>query len=219
MQSSQEHFQKLVELMDTLRGPDGCPWDREQTHETLKAMLIEESYEVLEALDGASPEALCDELGDLLLQIIFHSVIAKERGEFDIYDVCKTIYDKMIRRHPHVFGSVDFKNTEELLKGWEEIKRKEKAEQGLEENRKALLEALPAQLPAMHTTYQMSAKSARVGFDWPSLEAIRDKVLEEFKELQVAACGGNEEAIRKWVISSLQPSTWPGIYRLTQRPH
>ena len=101
------HFRKLVELMDTLRGPGGCPWDREQTPETLKAMLIEESYEVLEALDWSSPEALCDELGDLLLQIVFHSRIAKERREFDIDDVCRTIHEKMVRRHPHIFRGID----------------------------------------------------------------------------------------------------------------
>ena len=193
------HFHKLVELMDTLRGPGGCPWDREQTPETLKAMLIEESYEVLEALDWSSPDALCDELGDLLLQIVFHSRIAKERGEFDIDDVCRTIHQKMVRRHPHVFGQARFESSEELLRAWERIKAGEKKERGQCEERKSLPETLPDRLPAIYATYQMSAKAARVGFDWPSLESVGDKVMEEFQELADAVRNGNETDIREEV--------------------
>ena len=191
------HFRKLVELMDTLRGPGGCPWDREQTPETLKAMLIEESYEVLEALDWSSPAALCDELGDLLLQIVFHSRIAKERGEFDIDDVCRSIHQKMVRRHPHVFGQARFESSEELLREWERIKAGEKKDRGQCEERKSLLETLPDRLPAIYATYQMSAKAARVGFDWPSLEAVGDKVMEEFQELANAVRKGNDTDIRE----------------------
>ena len=193
------YFRKLVELMDTLRGPGGCPWDREQTPETLKAMLIEESYEVLEALDWSSPDALCDELGDLLLQIVFHSRIAKEKGEFDIDDVCRTIHQKMVRRHPHVFGQARFESSEELLRAWERIKAGEKKERGQCEERKSLLETLPDRLPAIYATYQMSAKAARVGFDWPSLESVGDKVMEEFQELVDAVRQGNETDIREEV--------------------
>lgn len=193
------HFQKLVELMDTLRGPDGCPWDREQTPETLKAMLIEESYEVLEALDWSSPDALCDELGDLLLQIVFHSRIAKERGEFDIDDVCRAIHEKMVRRHPHVFGQARFDTSSELLKEWERIKANEKADRDRNENRKSLLESLPDRLPAVYAAYQISAKAARVGFDWPSLEALGEKVMEELRELADACRKGNEAEVREEV--------------------
>ena len=193
------HFQKLVELMDTLRGPDGCPWDREQTPETLKAMLIEESYEVLEALDWSSPEALCDELGDLLLQIVFHSRIAKERGEFDIDDVCRSIHEKMVRRHPHVFGQARFETSGELLREWERIKASEKPERDQDHKRKPLLESLPDRLPAIYATYQISAKAARVGFDWESLEALGEKVMEEFQELADARYRGDEAAVREEV--------------------
>ena len=193
------YFRKLVELMDTLRGPGGCPWDQEQTPETLKAMLIEESYEVLEALDWSSPAALCDELGDLLLQIVFHSRIAKERGEFDIDDVCRSIHEKMVRRHPHVFGTARFESSGELLREWERIKAGEKGDRDQNEERKALLDALPDRLPAIYATYQMSAKAARVGFDWPSLEALGGKVLEEFQELAVAVRERNEAEIKEEV--------------------
>ena len=193
------HFRQLVELMDTLRGPGGCPWDQEQTPETLKAMLIEESYEVLEALDGSSPAALCDELGDLLLQIVFHSRIAKERGEFDIDDVCRSIHQKMVRRHPHVFGKVRFESSDELLREWERIKAGEKADRGQGGERGSLLDSLPDRLPAIYATYQMSAKAARVGFDWPSLKALGDKVSEEFQELTAAVRERNETEIREEV--------------------
>lgn len=193
------HFRKLVELMDTLRGPGGCPWDQEQTPETLKAMLIEESYEVLEALDWSSPAALCDELGDLLLQIVFHSRIAKERGEFDIDDVCRSIHQKMVRRHPHVFGQAHFESSGELLRAWEQIKAGEKVDRGQDEERNALLDSLPDRLPAIYAAYQMSAKAARTGFDWPNLEAVGEKVAEEFQELAAAVRKRDESEIREEV--------------------
>ena len=193
------HFRKLVELMDTLRGPGGCPWDQEQTPETLKAMLIEESYEVLEALDWSSPAALCDELGDLLLQIVFHSRIAKERGEFDIDDVCRCIHQKMVRRHPHVFGQARFDSSGELLREWERIKAGEKEDRGQDEERRSLLDSLPDRLPAIYAAYQVSAKAARVGFDWPTLEALGDKVSEEFQELADAVRTRDEAGVREEV--------------------
>ncbi|MFB3068457.1 MAG: MazG nucleotide pyrophosphohydrolase domain-containing protein, partial [Acidobacteriota bacterium] len=109
------YFQKLLDLMDTLRGPEGCPWDKEQTRETLKPLLVEEAFEVLEALDGSDSAELCEELGDLLFQVIFHSRIAQEKGEFDIHDVCRRSYEKMVRRHPHVFGDEHYRDSAELL--------------------------------------------------------------------------------------------------------
>jgi len=192
-------FDKLVELMDTLRDPGGCPWDRDQTRETLKPMLIEESYEVLEALDKSDPRELCEELGDLLFQIIFHSRIAKEKGEFDAYDVCRRVYEKMVRRHPHIFGTATYQDARELLKHWEDIKAAEKQAAGRVNDRESMLDGIPANLPALYTTYQVSAKASRVGFDWPDIRQIRDKFLEEFSELESAAEQGDGEKVKEEV--------------------
>lgn len=197
---TRNYFDKLVELMDRLRGPGGCPWDREQTRETLKPMLIEEAYEVLEALDHEDPDELCEELGDLLFQIIFHSRIAQERGEFDAHDVCRRVYEKMVRRHPHVFGEARFDTSEELLRNWEDFKRKEKAAGGKPvESDRSLLDGIPAGLPQIYRSYQMGAKASRVGFDWSDLDGLQDKLLEEFQELKRAQAAGDEERIREEV--------------------
>ncbi len=185
--------------MDILRGPGGCPWDREQTRETLKPMLIEESYEVLEALDKADPQELCEELGDLLFQIIFHSRIAKEKGEFDAYEVCRRVHEKMVRRHPHIFGTASYQDARELLKHWEDIKAAEKEAAGRVNDRESMLDGVPANLPALYTTYQVSAKASRVGFDWPDIRQIRDKFLEEFSELEAALQQKNEERVKEEV--------------------
>ena len=196
---NREYFHKLVELMALLRSPEGCPWDKEQTRETLKPMLIEEAYEVLEALDGNAPQELCDELGDLLFQIVFHGRIAEEKSEFDVYDVCRSVYEKMVRRHPHVFGKASFANTKELLSQWEEIKAQESPGKGVSSERRSALSAIPGRLPAVYAAYQVSAKAARVGFDWPTLEAIRDKFLEEFEELQEAVQENDRLKVREEV--------------------
>ena len=199
MDQGVDYFEKLVELMDTLREPGGCPWDREQTRETLKPMLIEEAHEVLEALDGDNPDELCEELGDLLFQVIFHSRIAKEREEFDAREVCRRVYEKMVGRHPHVFGDASFEDSQELLKHWEEIKAAEKKNSGSETNRKSLLDGIPQTLPAAYAAYQMTAKASRVGFDWPAIEGIRDKFLEEFRELQEALQQAQEKQVQEEV--------------------
>ena len=199
MNPTQNHFQKLVELMDLLRSPQGCPWDREQTRETLKPMLVEEAFELLEALDETDADGLCEELGDVLFQILFHSRIAQELGEFDIDDVCCRLHEKMVRRHPHVFEGRSFRDSQELLKNWEEIKVAEREAAGRQVSRESLLDGIPEKLPALYRTYQMSAKAARVGFDWESVEGIRDKFLEEFEELQVALQQGNAEKIKEEV--------------------
>ena len=193
------YWGKLVELMDVLRSPQGCPWDREQTRETLKPMLIEEAYEVLEALDGDDPEELCEELGDLLFQVIFHSRISKERKEFDSEDVCRRIYEKMVGRHPHVFGDASFADTQELLKNWEDLKAAEKESSGRKYDRRSLLEGIPDKLPAIYMAHQISAKAARVGFDWPELGGIREKVEEEFQELDDALQSGDARRIQEEV--------------------
>ncbi len=193
------YWRKLVELMDTLRSPDGCPWDIEQTPETLKPMLIEEAYEVLEALDGDDQQELCEELGDLLFQVVFHSRIAKERGTFDSEDVCRRIYEKMVGRHPHVFGSERFADSQELLRNWEDLKAAEKKAAGKRDERKSLLDGIPDRLPAMYKANQISAKAARVGFDWPDLQGIMAKVQEEFVELEAAISEGDEKRVQEEV--------------------
>lgn len=185
--------------MDTLREPGGCPWDREQTRETLKPMLIEEAHEVLEALDSEDPDEICEELGDLLFQVIFHSRIGKERNEFDAYEVCRRVYKKMVGRHPHVFGDVSFTDSQELLKHWEDIKAAEKRKSGTGKAKASLLDGIPESLPALYTTYQMTSKASRVGFDWEQIEGIRDKFLEEFDELKEALEAQNQERTKEEV--------------------
>ncbi|RPJ61642.1 MAG: nucleoside triphosphate pyrophosphohydrolase [Acidobacteria bacterium] len=199
MTDKKDYFHKLIELMDVLRSPEGCPWDREQTRETLKPMLIEESYEVLEALDSQDPGELCEELGDLLFQVVFHCRIAKERGEFDADEVCRRVYEKMVRRHPHVFGDARYQDAQELLKHWEDIKAAEQAQAGRTKEKKSLLDGIPPDLPALYAGYQISAKASRVGFDWPNLQGIKDKVVEEFQELEAAVEEQDPERIREEV--------------------
>lgn len=199
MAETTDYFSKLLELMATLRGPHGCPWDREQNRETLKPMLVEETWEVLEALDGDQPDALCEELGDLLFQIVFHCQIAQERGEFDAQEVCRRLYEKMVARHPHVFGDREIRDSRELLRNWEEIKASQQASAGKNHARKSLLDGVPAGLPAVYRAYQVTAKAARVGFDWPDLEGLRAKLMEEFDELQAARQQGDPRKIKEEV--------------------
>ena len=199
MNQKEDYFHKLLELMETLRGPNGCPWDREQTRETLKPLLVEEAYEVLEALDGSNPEELCEELGDLLFQVVFHSSIAKEQKEFDIHDVCRRSFDKMVGRHPHVFGDASYKDSGELLKHWEDIKTAEKEKAGQKVTRESILDGIPDKIPALYGAYQTSSKAARVGFDWENLEGIRDQFLAEFEELQAAIQEDDESKIKEEV--------------------
>jgi tetrapyrrole methylase family protein / MazG family protein len=194
-----DFFAKLVELMAILRGPAGCPWDREQDRETLKPMLVEEAWEVLEALDGEDPDALCEELGDLLFQVVFHCQIAQERGEFDAQEVCRRVYEKMVARHPHVFGDREIRDSRELLRNWEEIKATQQAATGRTKHRNSLLDGIPEGLPAIYQAYQATSKAARVGFDWPDLEGLREKLLEEFDELQEARREGDPRKVKEEV--------------------
>lgn len=173
-------FQKLLEIMSTLRSENGCPWDKEQTRESLKPFLIEETYEVLDALDEGDPEKIKEELGDLLFQIVFHCQIAKEKGEFDIDEVIKKIIDKMIARHPHVFGEEKFETSEEVLKQWEERKREEG------KLRESILEGIPKELPSLLRAQRLQARAARVGFDWKRVEDVIEKLEEELHEFKVA---------------------------------
>ena len=166
--------------MAALRSENGCPWDKEQTRDSLKPFLVEEAYEVLEALDEDNPENLKEELGDLLFQIIFHSQIAKERGEFTMDDVIKKISEKMISRHPHVFGSERFETSQEVLKQWDERKKEEG------KLRESLLEGVPKELPSLLRAHRLQSRAAKVGFDWKRVEDVFGKLDEEIEEFRTA---------------------------------
>jgi MazG family protein len=181
-----EKFERLVEIMATLRGPNGCPWDKEQDFNSLKPMLVEEVYEVFEAIENNDFDGVSEELGDLLLHVVFHACLGKEAGHFDINTVIDKISEKLVRRHPHVFGNETAGTAEEVIKKWEAIKAKEK-EQKLNSRspeQRSLLEGIPSKLPAIHEAHQISSRAARVGFDWPDLEGIFDKLQEEVRELK-----------------------------------
>jgi MazG family protein len=184
-------FEKLVEIMATLRGPNGCPWDKQQDRNTLKPMLVEETYEVLEAIDNNDPDGLSEELGDLLLHIVFQAQLGKEDGSLDIDKVIDGICDKLVRRHPHVFGNDTASSPEEVIKNWEAIKAQEKTSKLKDRTpeQRSLLEGIPSKLPAIHEAHQISSRAARVGFEWPDIEGVFDKLAEETHELREAMSG------------------------------
>jgi len=189
-------FEKLVGVMARLRAPGGCPWDREQTHATLRTYLIEEAYEVLDALDGADDVKFAEELGDLLLQVVFHAQMADEAGRFTIVDVIREIYEKMIRRHPHVFGKRRARDAAEVLRNWEIIKKAERLAKGEveEEAAESVLDGVPRSLPGLLEGYQLTRKAARIGFDWENVEGLFEKLREETEELrQVLEKRGGKE--------------------------
>ena len=183
-------FNDLVALMARLRSPNGCPWDREQTYATLAPMLLEEAYEAFEAVEDARegrPRELCDELGDLLFQIVFYAQVAKERDEFTIDDVTTAIHDKMVRRHPHVFSDVEANDAATVLLNWETMKAEERRASGKTENTNtSLLTGVSSKAPALMEAHQLSTKAARVGFDWKSVDDIFAKLQEEIGELRAA---------------------------------
>jgi len=191
MTEMSERFHKLIDLMAALRAPNGCPWDRKQTHESLKPYLLEETYEVLDAIDHADRAKLPEELGDVLLQVLFHSQIAAEAGSFTVDDVMERLADKLIRRHPHVFaggtGDPTPTNAEQVLARWEDIKKAERQAAGRPES---VLDGVPDTLPALLRAYQIQARASRVGFDWNHDQAGFDQVLnkieEEIRELRAA---------------------------------
>jgi tetrapyrrole methylase family protein/MazG family protein len=168
-----------------LRAPEGCPWDREQTHQTLRSHLLEETYEALAALDADDPLAMCEEFGDLLLQIVLHAQIAGESREFRMADIIWGIYDKIKRRHPHVFGDLKLADADSVIQNWERLKASERASSGQAE--KSLLEGVPATLPALAQAQEIQRRAARVGFDWPAIEGVYEKVAEEISEVRSAS--------------------------------
>ena len=192
-----KYFENLVALQARLYGPGGCPWDREQTHESLRKFLIEETYETLDAMDSGDPRKFAGELGDLLLQVVFHSILAEKNGRFTISDVIKSIHSKMVRRHPHVFGAAAAKNSAAVLKNWEQIKAEERAAEtrspnmpngsnSLESNPESALGGVPRSLPAVLEAYQFTRRASHVGFDWNNLQEILEKLNEEIVELREA---------------------------------
>lgn len=189
--------QKLVDLVARLRGEGGCPWDREQTRESLKPMLVEEAYEVLDALDATDPTELREELGDLLFQVVFHAQIAREKGEFELADVIDRLHTKMVRRHPHVFGGADLRTAQDVLRNWEDIKAAEKGTESASspDSGKSILDGIPSRLPALHEAFQLTAKASRVGFDWSRLEDVVAKLGEESTEILEAHALNNVEKL------------------------
>lgn len=182
-----EKFQKLYEIMRKLR--EECPWDKEQTHDSIKAATLEETYEMIEAIDQKDYQELKAELGDLLLHIVFHSAIGEDNKTFNTEQVIDSITEKLIRRHPHVFGDVEVKDTKEILKNWEEIK--------LAEGRDSVLEGVPKQLPGLARAYRLQEKASKVGFDWEKKEDVWKKVIEEIEEMHEMEVEGNQTKLEQ----------------------
>jgi MazG family protein len=201
-----EKFETLVNIIGRLRAPDGCPWDREQTHASLRANLLSECYEVLEALDSGDAGKLCEELGDLLLQIVLHAQIAKDEGEFEISDVIKSISEKIVRRHPHIFGSVKVKDSTEVMHNWEDLKKEER-KAGV-----SMLAGVPKEMPALAYAYEISRRAVRVGFEWEDMEGVIDKLAEEVREIKDAE--SQEQKAREFgdlLFTLVNVARWHGI--------
>lgn len=197
-----EKFDKLVEVMERLRAPGGCPWDREQTYGSLARYLLEETYETFDAIQEAertgNTEELCEELGDVLLQVVFHSTIAKEKGDFTIEEVADGVAEKLILRHPHVFGDHELETAEDVLNNWDELKRAEREESGKEEKeRESILDEVTVHFPALLEGLKLATKAAKVGFDWERPEQVLEKLDEELGELHKAVEGGKENEIEE----------------------
>ena len=199
-------FEGLLNIVRRLRAPDGCPWDKEQTHQSLRENLLSEAYEVLEALDEADSAKLSEELGDLLLQIVLHAQIAKDSGEFQIDDVIKGISEKIIRRHPHIFGSKKVKDSAEVMHNWEVLKKDER------EAGASMLAGVPKQMPALAYAYEISRRAVRVGFEWENIEGVIDKLIEEIREIKEAR--GPEEKTQEFgdlLFTLVNFARWQGI--------
>ncbi|HVT14299.1 MAG TPA: nucleoside triphosphate pyrophosphohydrolase [Fimbriimonadaceae bacterium] len=201
---------QLVEVSDRLLAPGGCPWDRAQTHESLKKYLLEETYEVLEAIDSGSDEKLKEELGDLILQPVMHAQMKKAAGEFDIDDVANEIVLKLVRRHPHVFGDVSAEDPDEVLKNWDRIKRTEKGDEP-----RSILAGVPKGMASLLRAHEISKRAARSGFEWPDIEAVFDKLHEEEAELKEAIAAGDrkhiESEIGDLLFTAVNIARWAGI--------
>jgi tetrapyrrole methylase family protein/MazG family protein len=191
--SAADAFKELVDIMQRLRAPGGCPWDREQTHASIKPYLIEEAYEVAEAIDDNDFDELRKELGDLLLQVVFHAQMAQEAGRFNVEDVVRGINEKMTRRHPHVFGDVEVSGAGEVLRNWARIKSEERKEGG----DSSVVAGVPRALPALLRAHRLGEKASHIGFDWSHVDEVLAKVDEELAELRAAIAAGDAEAKRQ----------------------
>ncbi|MES0341523.1 MAG: nucleoside triphosphate pyrophosphohydrolase [Candidatus Humimicrobiaceae bacterium] len=187
-------FTLLLDIMRALRSPDGCIWDREQDHNSLKKSLIEETYETIEAIENGDPSGIREELGDLMLQAVFHSQIADENGHFNMSDVLKGIIKKLLRRHPHVFGDSDVSCSDEILSNWEDIKKKERKDNNKDED--SIFSGIPRTLPALHFAYEVQNRASRLGFDWDSSEDVYKKILEELEEIKMEIGKGSRSSIQ-----------------------
>ncbi|NCC97193.1 MAG: nucleoside triphosphate pyrophosphohydrolase [Synergistales bacterium] len=189
-------FSRLEEIMKRLRAPGGCPWDRKQTYSSLRPHIIEEAYELVEAIDDGDLDDMAEEAGDLLLQVVFIGVIAEERGDFALSDIIESISSKLIRRHPHVFGDISVEDSDQVLKNWERIKTEEKREKGTS---KGVLSGVPGALPPLIKAFRVQQKAAGVGFDWEKGDQgpVFDKISEEIAEVKEAMSQGDEEALTK----------------------
>jgi MazG family protein len=200
-QRAAEQFARLVEIVASLRAPNGCPWDREQTHASLRRHLIEESYEVVDAIETGSNDDLCEELGDLLMQPVMHAQIAQEENRFAIADVLQGICEKLVRRHPHVFGEVTVSDSGEVLKNWDAIKKAEKQNK-IGDSQAGSTPALgdaPAALPALMQALEVSKKAAKLGFEWPDESGVLEKAREEITELETAMHSESRERVAEEV--------------------
>ena len=184
-------FEQLRKIMARLRAPDGCPWDKEQTHESIKGCLLEEAHEFLEAVDLRDDHGMTEELGDVLLQVVFHAQMASEQGRFDLDVVIHELCAKLIRRHPHVFGSVDVKDSADVVRNWETIKNGEKGK----EDRKSRMDGIPPSFPALMRAAKLQSRAAKDGFDWPDAAPVWEKLAEEEGELREAIGQGDRHAI------------------------
>ena len=220
MKKKDNVFYELVNIMKKLRGKDGCPWDREQTSDSIKPYLIEEAYELLEAIEEKNPDKIKEELGDLLFQIIFHAKLAEEQKEFDVFDVCLHVKEKMIRRHPHVFGNTEVSCSKEVLVRWEDIKRKEPKNA----DRKSTLDGIPKELPSLLRACRLQEKAARVGFDWEKIEKVFEKVEEEMAELKQTFPNNNKIEMEHELEGECEgmlclKRSWPGQMRTVYGDH
>lgn len=209
--STEGPFYELVAIVDRLLGPGGCPWDQAQTHESLKRYLLEEAYEVLDAIDAGEDEKFKEELGDLLLQPVLHAQKKRSNGGFDTDDVAREICDKLIRRHPHVFGDVTVANTDEVLRNWDRIKSEEKGE----ETPKSRLAGVPTGMASLLRAYEVSKRAVRAGFEWPDIDSVFQKLHEEEVELRQALVHGDAKAVESEVgdllFTAVNIARWSGV--------
>lgn len=208
-------MERVVSIMRTLRGPGGCPWDRQQTHRSLRRYVVEEAYEVVDAIDSGDPDKLKEELGDLLLQVVFHSIIAEEAGRFNWRDVAGALADKLVRRHPHVFGDKPAATADDVVSIWQEVKAAERADEGVDAGRsRSRLADVGKGQPALLAALSLSRAAAALGFDWPDAGAVLEKVREELSELQAARDESPERVEEEFgdlLFALVNYARWVGI--------